>query len=72
MAKLGQELTARTVMQAMLAAGFMGVMGYMVCTNQKLPDEFWPFMGLVVGYLFGANNYRVSHAIRGMMGKRGE
>ena len=67
MSNLGQELTARTMMQAILVIGFMTIMGYMVCTNQQLPAEFWPFMGLVVGYLFGTNNHRVGSAIRDMV-----
>ena len=55
------------MMQAILVIGFMAILAYMVCTNQELPKEFWPFMGLVVGYLFGTNNHRVGAAIRGMM-----
>ena len=57
---------ANYVVQAIIGVGLIVLIGYQVVMGRDIPQELWSFVGIIVGYYFGAAVGEKAERVRGM------
>jgi len=57
---------ANYVVQAIIGVGLIVLIGYQVVRGQAIPQELWSFIGIIIGYYFGAAVGERAEQVRGL------
>ncbi len=57
---------ANYVVQAIIGVGLILVIAYQVVVGRDIPQELWSFIGIIVGYYFGAAVGERAEKVRSM------